>query len=365
MRTPPSHFIALILAVRLRLLMTDVSASTGLVLFGATSYLCLYWQQVARPICQYGNAAIEKLMKACPTLNNLYWPPPHCWNPHLQFVPFILRGIIDKAFPPFRRVREEVVLDDGELMAVDWVVSRSETESKGLTADKDDETPILVLHHGAMCDSTDIPGQEYIAPALQRGWLVCILNRRGHADMLRRPKWNFFGCVQDVRCVTAAIKDRRPKAKLLTIGLSSGTALVATIFGYGDDVNHFDAGVGICPGYSIERCMARFGSPYMVCLMLGFDDHNGLVSFLLICVTMVGVFAVAWEGVLPEGERGAARARAGLQGMPRGDEPAGMAQQRVCDGRLRLPGGVLPTVQSRLPHLQGDEAGYVYQQRER
>jgi predicted alpha/beta-fold hydrolase len=180
----------------------------------------------------------------------------------------VVRGELNKLYPRFKWFREEVVLPDGELLALDWVISTPDMEQDGLTSDVNDCTPILILHHGAMCDSSDMPGQDYIAPALQRGWKVCVLNRRGHGDVLRRPKWNFFGCVQDVRCVTQSIKDRRPNAKLLTVGLSSGTANVATIFGHDDDVNHFHAGVLICPGYCIEKCMARFTSPYMVSTLI-------------------------------------------------------------------------------------------------
>jgi predicted alpha/beta-fold hydrolase len=247
---------------------TSSTTSTALTLFGAAAYLCLYWQQVARPKCEHGNAVIKELMNSCPSLQKFYWPPPHFWNAHAQFVPYMLRGYINKVYPRFKWFREQVVLPDGELMALDWVISTPEMGFRGLPVDSVSETPILMIHHGAMCDSSDMPGQDYIEPALKRGWFVCVLNRRGHGDFLRRPKWNFFGCVQDVRCATQTIVDRRPKAKLLTVGLSSGTALVATIFGYGDDVNHFHAGVGVCPGYSIDRCMARFCYPYMVKLYL-------------------------------------------------------------------------------------------------
>jgi len=39
---------------------------------------------------------------------------------------------------------------------------------------------------------------------------------------------------------------------------------VASCFGEEDSNNQFFAGVGICPGYDISRCMSRFTTPYMV-----------------------------------------------------------------------------------------------------
>jgi predicted alpha/beta-fold hydrolase len=246
--------------------MESSSTATGVLLFGTAVYLSLYTRLVAKPVCRSGNKTMQKLLDQCPSLSQLFWPPPHCWNAHAELVPFLIRGELNKLYPRFKWYREQVVLPDGELLAVDWVASTPVMETSGLLADEHDSSPVLVLHHGATSYNLDMPGQDYIAPALQRGWKVCVLNRRGHTDVLTRPKWNFFGCVQDVKCVTQSIKDRRPNAKLLTVGISAGSGTVATIFGYGDDVNHFHAGVCICPGYCIEKCMSRFASPYMVTL---------------------------------------------------------------------------------------------------
>ena len=238
------------------------TSSTGIALFGAITYLTCYISLVKKPVCVSGNSKVDKIVQRCRALKEVFWPTPFCYNAHFQFVPFIIRGIMDKTYSRFKWHREEILLPDGEVLALDW--ASYEATTSPLSIDNEDTTPVLMLHHGAMCDSSDIPGQDYISPALDRGWKVCILNRRGHTGSLRRPKWNFFGCVHDVSYATQSIKDRRPNAKLFTIGLSSGSGIVANIFGYGDEINHFHAGVGVCPGYSIEKCMSRFASPYMV-----------------------------------------------------------------------------------------------------
>jgi predicted alpha/beta-fold hydrolase len=158
---------------------------------------------------------------------------------------------------------------------------------------------VVVLHHGAMCDSADMPGDSYIWPALQRGWLVCVFNRRGHGHRsgvnnrhllnhsdslhtdnittsttttktkkvrLTRPKWNFFGCSEDIHYVTQNIITRQHDltVRMVTIGLSAGSGTVARHFGEPEEGNDFLAGVGICPGYDISKCMKRFSYPYHV-----------------------------------------------------------------------------------------------------
>jgi predicted alpha/beta-fold hydrolase len=124
-------------------------------------------------------------------LNKIFWPTIYCWNAHLQFVPFIIKGIIDKYYnPPFQWFREIYPCPDGEELIVDWVVTSY--LPTGLTESLEDDTPIIVLHHGAMCDTTDLPGQSYIQPAVNKKWIVCSFNRRGHAQPLKSPKWNFL-----------------------------------------------------------------------------------------------------------------------------------------------------------------------------
>ena len=61
------------------------------------------------------------------------------------------------------------------------------------------------------------------------------------------------------------IKKRRPRAKILMIGFSSGSGLVAKFMGEYSDL--CASGIGICPGYNIEYCMGRFAEPYQSLLL--------------------------------------------------------------------------------------------------
>eukprot|EP00597_Dinobryon_sp_UTEXLB2267_P009140 CAMPEP_0170096690 /NCGR_PEP_ID=MMETSP0019_2-20121128/28749_1 /TAXON_ID=98059 /ORGANISM="Dinobryon sp., Strain UTEXLB2267" /LENGTH=348 /DNA_ID=CAMNT_0010318755 /DNA_START=158 /DNA_END=1204 /DNA_ORIENTATION=- len=203
------------------------------------------------------------ILESCHTLQSVYWPTPYCLNPHLQFVPYMIEGLVKKFVkPPFQWFREWIICTDGTRLALDWVVSAQIHHTHGLDDSEADETPIVMIHHGAMCDSTDLPGQSYIQPALDRNWIVCALNRRGHSGPLTNSKFNFFGCSDDVRTCTQNILRKRPRARLLTIGISSGSGLVARHMSYDESVNDFMAGVGICPGYDIQKCMKRFQTPY-------------------------------------------------------------------------------------------------------
>lgn len=235
-----------------------------------------YWMKVKKPSLLFSarNKRLKKMLELCPTLTNNYWPSLVFLNAHMQLFPFIFRGIVNKLVsPPYTLLSEVIKTDDGETLVLDWFVPRRCDTSNQFFADSShsgcvilresmESRSIVMLQHGAMCDSADMPGQDYIQPAHDRGWLVCCLNRRGHSQPLTRPRWNFFGSTSDVRLVTRKILSRIPQAKLFTIGISSGSGLVARHFG--EDGNDFYAGVGICPGYDIETCMSRFSFPYQV-----------------------------------------------------------------------------------------------------
>jgi predicted alpha/beta-fold hydrolase len=118
--------------------------------------------------------------------------------------------------------------------------------------------------------SRDVPGQDYILDAHRRGWLVCILNRRGHFAPLLKPQFNFFGSVADATFVCEQLKKARPRAPLMSIGISSGSGLLCRHLG--EESNPYMAAVAICPGYNIEKCMARMAYPYGMIILDSVKD---------------------------------------------------------------------------------------------
>lgn len=191
---------------------------------------------------------------------NIFYPHPLFFNNHLSLIPFVFACWLRKVFPIYPYHTEHFLLSDGEFISVDWVIGDQVHPQHGLRADPNDTTPIVMIHHGICGNSRDIPGQSYIEGAVARGWIVCIFNRRGHAGPLTRPRWNLFGSTGDIREAVSSISARRPRAPLLKVGLSVGSAVVARYFG--EEGNEFTAGVGVSPGYNIEVCMKRIPEPY-------------------------------------------------------------------------------------------------------
>ena len=245
-------------------------------MFVFSMQLMEYLRLCKPPVVHIGKDALasKRLVERCKTtLKSVYYPCPYVWNRHLVLLPFMMKGFWTKViWPTVKWERELITLQDGEKIALDWAISdKDECCSEG-TKESDDDTPIVMIHHGAYCNSKDFPGQDYVHTAHKRGWIVCALNRRGHGGRntrMTKARWNFFGSTSDVAYIAKeVILKRRPRARLLMVGFSAGSALTAKFFGEYRDL--FTAGVGVCPGYDITRCMARFARVYHdVLLYLG------------------------------------------------------------------------------------------------
>jgi hypothetical protein len=243
----------------------------GLIGFFSTIRYFQWLQGVEKPIIFQSKSecvsdtpsTISKIIAACPTLHRCYLPPFFFSNCHLQFVPFTLTSWWDIAYPPFKWHSEIMQFDDGGDLVLDWACEIPQYSSS-------DTAPILLINHGAFCNTNDLPGQWYIGPALRRGWNVCVMNRRGHKGKLSSAKFNFFGCTQDLREVIARkLHGKRPNAPILMIGISAGSGLVARYMGEQglNQINYncpeyCTAAIGVSPGYDIEVCMARMKYPY-------------------------------------------------------------------------------------------------------
>ena len=146
----------------------------------------------------------------------------------------MIQGYFSKLCPKFKWQVEEVKLNDGQMITLEWAVNSQPYAESGLQSSQND-TPIVLIHHGAYCNSRDMPGADYIAEAHKRGWIVAVFNRRNHSGRkypLTKPCWNFFGSTEDVKYVTNNyILKRRPNAQLFMIGLSAGSGLLAKFFG--------------------------------------------------------------------------------------------------------------------------------------
>jgi predicted alpha/beta-fold hydrolase len=196
------------------------------------------------------NKRIEEILSSCQSLHKNYFPSFIFTNCHFQMIPFILHNSFQKNYcKPFNWISEKVELNDLEIIILDWANSIPDNNL-------DDETPILLINHGAGGTSRDFPGQTYIDKAFKNGWKVCVLNRRGHCGRLTKGNFNFFGSCDDLELVIENhIKSKRPKSKILLLGISAGSGLVASYMGKQGLKNMTSssrgfvyAAVGICPG---------------------------------------------------------------------------------------------------------------------
>lgn len=212
-----------------------------------------YWSLLQPPSLVYHNEnKIAHNLKKSPTFKNILYPHPLFFNRHMALVPFVLKGIYLQLFTPYKYFSQYFRLSDGEVIIIDWIVCQDIDAVNGLKTSLDTK-PIVVIYPGANCSSRDIPGQSYIQGALDRGWIVCIFNRRGLLNTkLTRDKWNIFGFTNDIREFLNYIQSIRCNAILFNIGLSVGSGCLVRFFG--EVGNAFSAGVGVTPGYNIEKC---------------------------------------------------------------------------------------------------------------
>lgn len=212
-----------------------------------------------KPKIVLGGKDSERLVSKCPALSSVYYPFV-LYDRHVQIAILLLKQYLYHYFRKVKLESEICSLLDGEQVILDWAVSKDPFAESGLISSLSD-TPILMIHHGAMGRSSE--HVLWVAEAHKRGWIVCFLNRRGHRRVITKPKYNFFGTAADVKYITKhIILSRRPNAKMLMIGISAGSGLLINSFAAED--NLFISGVGICPGYNTEVCMGRCSYPYQV-----------------------------------------------------------------------------------------------------
>lgn len=232
------------------------------------------------------HTVLERVVKKCRTFQKYYFPS-FIWPSNLQLIPYTFLNIFNKSSNRRHWAKEEVKCEDGEILVLDWY-------NEVPTVSDDKEAVILILHHGVNCRSNDLPGQQYIKYAAKKGWLVVCYNRRGHNAKLTKHNFNMFGnSVETSYIVETYIQSKRPQGKCLFLGFSAGSGIVARYMGdqgakikrlamrvkreegreldvFGKDLSFVRknvqgfiySGVGICPGYNIERCLSLFAEPF-------------------------------------------------------------------------------------------------------
>ncbi|XP_046542818.1 protein ABHD15-like [Haliotis rubra] len=91
---------------------------------------------------------------------------------------------------------------------------------------------------------------ELCSMALKRGYRVVVFNKRGHGDsVLATPRMQGFGDPKDMRHCVKYLRHKNPAAKLVAVGSSAGSGLLASYLGeYGADCI-ISTCVAICPAF--------------------------------------------------------------------------------------------------------------------
>ncbi|XP_071092906.1 protein ABHD15-like isoform X1 [Haliotis cracherodii] len=194
------------------------------------------------------------ILKSKPGFTAPYRPPFWLQNNHLHT---IVATLVPKTKVTFKR--EYMDLEDGGVVALDWAQGGSERLS--------DKSTILIVLPGLTASADDVG--ELCNMASKRSYRVVVFNKRGHGDsVLATPKLQGFGDTKDMRRCVEYLREKNPAAKIVAIGSSAGSGLLASYLGeYGADCI-LATGVCICPGYdALELFTKRMNFIYEFLLL--------------------------------------------------------------------------------------------------
>lgn len=135
------------------------------------------------------------------------------------------------------------------MIAVDWITN---------PVLESDAPIIAVLPTLCGCAQTNRSWLHGFSEAT--GFRIAVLNRRGHGGLaLRTPRFNVFGDPEDTQVQLEHVKRAYPDSRFLgAIGISAGSAQIATYLGTTGDESLVDAAVCACPAYDVSTAFGYF-----------------------------------------------------------------------------------------------------------
>ena len=219
-------------------------------------------------------------------------------NRHIQFIPWILQNELHKLGGgiPFQRLTHVVTdcLEKGSSPCLDdSLMTDTVTLDIFPPMNTTDEgfhqgSPVILFQPGLRCFSQDLPGVTIIRAAYGKKFRSVVVNRRGHTpnQILKAPRWNIFGDIDDLESVFFFLKDEvlAPNTAFFLHGISSGTAVTVHALAefdkrrIEDPLRRTPVFVGattLTPGYDIQKVMLpeRFKWPYNPLMTLAVQEH--------------------------------------------------------------------------------------------
>ncbi|CAK8985329.1 unnamed protein product [Durusdinium trenchii] len=123
-------------------------------------------------------------------------PPVWAYGGNWQFMPWMLYNLFSAKFQPLDFEKSYLTVrglkDTRRRVGVVWKMRSSKLRL---------DAPTILVEPGLMlgrgysmtCTAQDVPGSSFLRRAVDRGFRVVVIERRGHAQPLKSPRWNLFG----------------------------------------------------------------------------------------------------------------------------------------------------------------------------
>jgi len=242
---------------------------------------------------------LQELLDECPLMKRGPQPPFWFRNRHVQLVPWMFQNFLHSWHGiPFQRFNFTVT-DCIDKSTPNCIPDDSMNDTITLdvfppfSSDNDDtrfprSAPVILFIPGLRCHSQDLPSNSILRAVYGKGFRSIVVNRRMHTPgtVLKAPRWNLFGDVDDLEQVYWHVKrhlidDNTP---MFLHGISSGTATVVSALSAWDKrallqpdlpAPTFVGAVSLSPGYDISKVLRpeRFKWPYNPLLTQLVKDH--------------------------------------------------------------------------------------------
>lgn len=146
--------------------------------------------------------------------------------------------------------RETLELPDGDVTAVDWLVSADELP---------DAAPLLVILHGLEGSAESSYARMLMENALLRGWRSCVLHFRDCGDYRNRlPRRYHAGETNDLRHFLNRLHEQREGSAnpgpVLAVGYSLGGNVLLKYLGESENETPLAAATAICVPLNLHIC---------------------------------------------------------------------------------------------------------------
>jgi hypothetical protein len=142
--------------------------------------------------------------------------------------------------------RQSLELPDGDITAVDWMVSASDLPRSA---------PLLVILHGLEGSSKSSYARTLMQAAFRRGWQSCVLNFRDCGDYRNRlPRRYHAGETNDIRFFLKTLLGEGFDGPMLAVGFSLGGNVLLKYLGETGAETPLRAAAAVSVPFNLDIC---------------------------------------------------------------------------------------------------------------